>query len=71
VGLAVTLALLAWALHGVDAGALVGHLRRADPWLVLATIVLATHAPHLLGAVSGRQIALRAGHLVDGGAAVE
>jgi len=42
VGLAVTLALLAWALHGVDAGALVGHLRRADPWLVLATIVLAT-----------------------------
>ncbi len=41
-GLAVTLALLAWALHGVDAGALVGHLRRADPWLVLATIVLAT-----------------------------
>ncbi len=36
-----------------------------------ATIVLATHDPHLLGAVSGRQIALRAGQLVDGGAAVE
>ncbi len=41
-GLGVTLGLLAWALHGVDARALVGHLRRADPLLVLATIVLAT-----------------------------
>src|SRR5256712_11025736 len=29
VGLVVTLALLAWALHGVDARQLVGHLRRA------------------------------------------
>ncbi len=41
-GLAVTLGLLAWALHGVDARALVGHVRRADPWLVLATVALAT-----------------------------
>lgn len=36
-----------------------------------ATVVLATHDPQLLGAVSGRQITLRAGHLVDGGAAAE
>jgi len=42
VGLAVTIALLAWALHGVDARALVEHLRRADPWLMAATIGLAT-----------------------------
>ena len=41
-GLAVTLALLAWALHGVDGAALVGYVREANPWLVLATIVLAT-----------------------------
>jgi glycosyltransferase 2 family protein len=42
VGLVVTIGLLAWALHGVDARALVGHLRRANPWLMLATITLAT-----------------------------
>ncbi|HSD10798.1 MAG TPA: ATP-binding cassette domain-containing protein [Candidatus Binatia bacterium] len=36
-----------------------------------ATVVLATHDPHLLRAVSGRQITLRAGHLVEGGAAAE
>jgi len=42
VGLVVTVGLLAWALHGVDAAALVGHLRRANPWLMLATITLAT-----------------------------
>src|SRR2546430_6430920 len=42
VGLVVTLGLLAWALQGVDAGALVGHLRRASPWLMLATITFAT-----------------------------
>ena len=42
VGLAVTLGLLAWALHGVDAAALIGHLRRANPWLMVATIALAT-----------------------------
>ncbi|HKW40782.1 MAG TPA: lysylphosphatidylglycerol synthase transmembrane domain-containing protein [Gemmatimonadales bacterium] len=41
-GLAVTIGLLAWALHGVDAAALLGYVRRADPWLVAATIGLAT-----------------------------
>ena len=41
-GLVVTLGLLAWALHGVDGAALIGYVRRADPWLVLATITLAT-----------------------------
>src|SRR3989475_621420 len=41
-GLVVTLGLLAWALHGVDARALLDHLRRANPWLMLATITLAT-----------------------------
>jgi len=38
----VTLGLLAWALHGVDARALLDHLRRANLWLMLATITLAT-----------------------------
>src|SRR5439155_5856946 len=42
VGLVVTVGLLAWALHGVDARALIDHLRRANPWLMAATIVLAT-----------------------------
>ena len=42
VGLAVTLALLAWALHGVDARELMGQLRRADPRLTLAAVALAT-----------------------------
>src|SRR3989449_11370149 len=28
--------------HGVDAHELVGHLRRANPWLMVATIALAT-----------------------------
>ena len=41
-GLVVTLGLLAWALHGVDARALIAHLRRANPWLMVATIALAT-----------------------------
>ena len=41
-GLVVTLALLAWALHGVDARQLVGHLRRADPLLLTGAVVLAT-----------------------------
>jgi len=40
--LVVTLGLLAWALHGVDARALLDHLRRANPWLMLVTITLAT-----------------------------
>src|SRR5205823_6299318 len=34
--------LLAWALHGVDARALIDHLRRANPWVMLETIALAT-----------------------------
>src|SRR5439155_4341416 len=42
VGLVVTLGLLAWALHGVDARALIAHLRRANPSLMVATIALAT-----------------------------
>jgi len=42
VGLVVTLGLLAWALHGVDARALIDHLRRANPWLMAATTALAT-----------------------------
>jgi uncharacterized protein (TIRG00374 family) len=42
VGLVVTIALLAWALHGVDAAALVRYVQRANPWLMLATIALAT-----------------------------
>ncbi|MGH7548493.1 MAG: lysylphosphatidylglycerol synthase transmembrane domain-containing protein [Gemmatimonadales bacterium] len=41
-GLAVTLALLAWALHDVDPRELLAHVRRADPWLMLVTVVLAT-----------------------------
>src|SRR2546428_906505 len=41
VGLAVTLALLAWALHDIDPHELVGHLRRADPLLLLAAVALA------------------------------
>src|SRR5436853_6125518 len=42
VGLAVTLALLAWALHDIDPHELVGHLRRADPLLLLAAGALAS-----------------------------
>src|SRR5213083_756546 len=42
VGLAVTLALLAWALHDIDPHELVVHLRRADPLLLLAAVALAT-----------------------------
>lgn len=41
-GLGVTLALLAWALHGVDLRAVLGHLRRADPLLLLGAVALAT-----------------------------
>ena len=36
-----------------------------------ATVVLATHDPHLLRTVTGRQIALRAGRLMDGEAPPE
>src|SRR5438552_1798471 len=42
VGLAVTLALLAWALHDIDPHALVGHLRRGDPLLLLASVARMT-----------------------------
>src|SRR5437764_1389288 len=42
VGLAVTLALLAWTLHDIDPHELGGHLRRADPLLLLAAVALAT-----------------------------
>jgi uncharacterized protein (TIRG00374 family) len=38
----VTVLLLAWALHGVDARAVLGHMRRADPLLFTAAIALAT-----------------------------
>ncbi len=41
-GLVVTVGLLAWALHGVDARGLIDHLRRANPWLMVATIAIAT-----------------------------
>src|SRR5204862_67294 len=41
VGLAVTLGLLAWALHDIDPHELGGHLRRADPLLLLAAVALA------------------------------
>ena len=41
-GLAVTLALLAWTLHDIDPHELGGHLRRADPLLLLAAVALAT-----------------------------
>ena len=41
-GVVVTLALLAWALHGVSAAELAAHVRRANPWLMLATVALAT-----------------------------
>jgi len=36
-----------------------------------ATVVLATHDPHLLRTVTGRQITLRTGRLVDGEAPPE
>jgi len=42
VGLAVTLALLAWALHDVRPRELLGYMRRVDPLLLVATVVLAT-----------------------------
>jgi len=42
VGLAISVALLAWTLHGVDLGAVAGHIRRADPWFFALTITCAT-----------------------------
>ena len=41
-GLGITLGLLAWALHGVNARDLVDGVRRADRGLILATVALAT-----------------------------
>jgi glycosyltransferase 2 family protein len=40
--LVVTVLLLAWALHGVDARAVLGHMRRANPILFVVAIALAT-----------------------------
>jgi len=40
--LVVTVVLLAWALHDVDARAVIGHIRRADPLLFVVAIALAT-----------------------------
>lgn len=42
VGLAVTAAFLAWAVHGVDLREVVAGARRANPWLVLASAAVAT-----------------------------
>jgi len=42
IGLAVTLALLAWVLHGIDLRAVVEHARRADPLLLVLAVMLAT-----------------------------
>jgi uncharacterized protein (TIRG00374 family) len=41
-GLAVTVALLAWVLHGINPREVVEHARRADPLLLLAAVALAT-----------------------------
>ena len=41
-GLGITLGLLAWALHGVNARDLVESVRRANRGLILATVALAT-----------------------------
>jgi uncharacterized protein (TIRG00374 family) len=40
--LVVTVALLAWALHGVSARVVLGHMRHADPLLFAVAIALAT-----------------------------
>ncbi|HEV8305985.1 MAG TPA: lysylphosphatidylglycerol synthase transmembrane domain-containing protein [Gemmatimonadales bacterium] len=42
IGLAVTVALLAWVLHGVQPREVVEHARAADPLLLLAAVALAT-----------------------------
>jgi hypothetical protein len=42
VGAVVTVLLLAWAMHGVDPHAVIGHMRRADPLLFAAAVALAT-----------------------------
>jgi uncharacterized protein (TIRG00374 family) len=42
IGLAVSVALLAWVLHGINAREVVEHARRADPLLLLLAVALAT-----------------------------
>jgi uncharacterized protein (TIRG00374 family) len=42
IGLAVSVGLLAWVLHGINAGEVVNYARRADPLLLLVAVVLAT-----------------------------
>src|SRR3989442_2196132 len=41
-GLVVTAALLYWTLHDVDPGAVLGHIRRAHPFLLMAAVAPAT-----------------------------
>src|SRR5260370_32417281 len=41
-GLVVTIGLLAWALHGISAPALIGHLQRANVGWLLGAVALAT-----------------------------
>src|SRR5260370_5179437 len=42
VGLVVTIGLLAWALHGISAPELLGHLQRANVGWLLGAVALAT-----------------------------
>src|SRR5260370_36264980 len=42
VGLVVTIGLLAWALHGISAPALIGHLQRANVGWLLGAVALPT-----------------------------
>ena len=41
-GVAVTVALLWWALAGVELSDILVSMRRANPWLLLASVFLAT-----------------------------
>jgi len=42
IGLAVSAGLLAWTLHDVQPRAILAHAGRANPWLLVATVALAT-----------------------------
>jgi len=42
IGLAITVALVAWVLHRIDPREVLEHARRADPWLLLVAAALAT-----------------------------
>jgi uncharacterized protein (TIRG00374 family) len=42
IGLAVTVAVVAWVLHRINPGEVVAHARRADPLLLLVAVALAT-----------------------------